>query len=358
MQNRPFREPFLKWLYENHQNISVLEIIKSLDRVSEYANSKNIWLMDVFQCDTPYIFQAMHDDIANSKWFRFTKKQLYNFFVEVSARYYLHFLDEMSQSQEVDESQPPPENLPPATTQVLNHMPPKAKEYRVKNNGTNFEIPKKAATSPDSATPKTDLRTSLEEYCRTLDRCTIKEMFKYKKNLSGKYNSDQKISIEVLSALLVRIDKETYIADKHVSFDIQATDEAITRQIIGEYATLKSFAAFAVFENFPECGQTWNVFLLEAYCRRFSQKFKIIEQSTNLSSAGVIVRKDSEVRYVDIMAQAILAADIALEATPIENFLFENGYASKETQPEKIIQHIVSGYDGQRYQIDDILADI
>jgi hypothetical protein len=78
----------------------------------------------------------------------------------------------------------------------------------------------------------------------------------------------------------------------------------------------------------PHCGQVWNLFLLESYCRRFSDDFRFECLSVNSKNAGVIIRKKSHLSYADIMTDAVAKSDISLVAQSVLNFLVENGYIS------------------------------
>jgi hypothetical protein len=68
--------------------------------------------------------------------------------------------------------------------------------------------------------------------------------------------------------VMVRTDKDSYVAEQFVHFDVAAIDDAIDLFLTGEYLPLRQVITFAAL---PHCRQPWNLFLLESCCRRFSE---------------------------------------------------------------------------------------
>ncbi len=168
--------------------------------------------------------------------------------------------------------------------------------------------------------------TIIKEYCRSIDKCSLDDLLNLEKDLIGEVH--RWIPMEAGYSVLVRIDKENYIADRFVRFDIDKTDKAIESAVKGDYLPLKSFTAFGAF---PYCGQTWNLFLLESYCRRFSKKFRFDTPSVNSRNAGAVIRKSCGMDYTEIMADAVAKTDIILKEAMVGRFLFDNGYIGRST---------------------------
>jgi hypothetical protein len=82
---------------------------------------------------------------------------------------------------------------------------------------------------------------------------------------------------------------------------------------------------------FPLCGQEWNLFLLESYCRRFSEQFRFKCLAVNNKNAGVIVRENSRLTYMDILADATAKSSVDLKEKTVLQFLYENGYIGKRS---------------------------
>lgn len=171
-----------------------------------------------------------------------------------------------------------------------------------------------------------DALTIMKEYCRTIDKCSLEDLLTYEKELTGEVH--RWIPMEVGNTVLVRIDKNTYVADRYVNFNADIIDEAIGLFVKGDYLPLKSFTTFGVF---PDCGQTWNLFLLESYCRRFSRKFRFDTPSVNSRNAGAVIRKSCDMDYTEIMTYAVANADVPLKDTSVGKFLYESGYTGRST---------------------------
>ncbi len=171
-----------------------------------------------------------------------------------------------------------------------------------------------------------DALTIMKEYCRTVDKCSFDDLLNIEKELTGIVR--RKISLEAGSAILVRIDKDTYVADRHVHFNVDKIDEVIEFFVKGGYLPLKSFTTFGAF---PDCGQEWNLFLLESYCRRFSRRFRFDIPTFNSRNAGVVICKSCRLNYTEIMADSVANADIPLKSTVVGKFLYESGYTGRST---------------------------
>jgi len=171
-----------------------------------------------------------------------------------------------------------------------------------------------------------DALTIMKKYCQTIDKCSLDDLLTYEKELTGEVH--RWIPMEAGNTVLVRIDKDTYVAGKYVHFNADIIDEAIRLFVKGDYLPLKSFTTFGAF---PDCGQTWNLFLLESYCRRFSRKFRFDTLSVNSRNAGAIIRKSYDLDYTEIMTDAVARADVPLKDTAVGKFLYESGFTGRST---------------------------
>jgi hypothetical protein len=171
-----------------------------------------------------------------------------------------------------------------------------------------------------------DALTIIKEYCRSIDKCSLDDLLNFEKELTGEVH--RRTPMEAGYNILVRIDKDTYVADRYVHFNVNMIDEAIELFVKGDYLPLKSFTTFGAF---PDCGQEWNLFLLESYCRRFSHKFRFDTPSVNSRNAGAVIRRSCKLNYTEIMTDAVTNADIPLQDTVVGKFLCENGYTSRST---------------------------
>jgi len=173
-------------------------------------------------------------------------------------------------------------------------------------------------------------QTIMKEYCRTIDKCSLNDLLDYEKELTGEVH--RWMSMEAGNAVLIRVNKDTYLADKYVHFDADAIDNAIGLFVKGDYLPLKSFTTFGIF---PDCGQPWNLFLLESYCRRFSKKFRFDAPAVNSWNAGAVIRKTNKLDYESIIVDAVANANVILNVSTVNQFLYENGYIGKSTTAKK-----------------------
>jgi hypothetical protein len=164
----------------------------------------------------------------------------------------------------------------------------------------------------------------MKDHCRSIDKCTLQELLHYEQNLTG--DAYPWIALEAGYAVLVRIAEDAFVAEKYVYFDVDEVDATLGLFVTGQYLPLKSVTTFATF---PHCGQFWNLFLLESYCRRFSSRFRFEGLTMNSRNAGAIVRKSCGVAYTEIMADAVAASGVELKKTDVVEFLYNHGYIGR-----------------------------
>ena len=163
----------------------------------------------------------------------------------------------------------------------------------------------------------------MREYCRSRDVCTLSEMQEFAKEFT---RETRVFSMRAAASSMVRIALERYVADRYVNFDVMRTDAVIEEMMSGEYLPLKSFVAFA---RFSPCGQPWNLFLLESYCRRFSRKFRFDVPYPNMQCAGTVIKKSCDMNYDELLADAVFRANIGLDCKTVGQFLYHGGYLGK-----------------------------
>lgn len=169
--------------------------------------------------------------------------------------------------------------------------------------------------------------TLMKEYCLSIDACSLDELSRYQEELTGE--SQPGISLEAGNAVMVRVDKDNFVSDAGVDFNVSLIDVALGRVVEDDYLPLKSFITFAAF---PDCGKAWNLFLLESYCRRFSLEFRFESLTTNSRNAGVVVRKGCGLDYVEIMTDAVARSFLPLTEEAVARFLSDSGYTGRCTK--------------------------
>lgn len=171
-----------------------------------------------------------------------------------------------------------------------------------------------------------DALSIMKEYCRSLDKCSLHGLLDFEQELTGEMH--RWIPMEAGYAIMIRADKDTFIAEKYVHFNALEIDNVLDQFVEGNYLPLRYITTFSIF---PDCGQAWNLFLLESYCRRFSERFRFEVLAVNSKNAGVIVRKNCTASYIEIMADAVVVSNIVLEKAEIEGFLSNNGYIGRRS---------------------------
>lgn len=171
-----------------------------------------------------------------------------------------------------------------------------------------------------------DALSIMKEYCRSLDKCSLRDLLDFERELTGE--SHRWIPMEAGYAIMIRADEDAFLSEKYVHFNTLEIDVVLDQFLESNYLPLRSITTFSLF---PDCGQAWNLFLLESYCRRFSERFRFEELSVNSKNAGVIVRKNYIASYIEIMADAVAVSDIELEKATIEDFLCINGYIGRRS---------------------------
>lgn len=163
----------------------------------------------------------------------------------------------------------------------------------------------------------------MREYCRSRDVCTLSEMQRVARSFTKNTVAHLRAGAEVM----VRLDKDHYVSDSYVNFNIVGTDEAISRIVMGDYLALREFVTFA---HFPECGAEWNLFLLESYCRRFSKEFRFETSEFNSNHVGAVIRKAAPFKnYDELLADAVFRANIGLDCKTVGQFLYDGGYLGR-----------------------------
>jgi hypothetical protein len=164
----------------------------------------------------------------------------------------------------------------------------------------------------------------MKEWCYSLDKCTLNELIQYEQDLTG--DEYPWVALEAGYTIMVRTSEDTFVAEKYVHFDEEKIDTALDLFMTGQYLPLKSVTTFATF---PHCGQSWNLFLLESYCRRFSRRYRFESLSMNSRNVGTIVRKNCDLSYSEILTDAVAASNVELKKTTVIEFLYTHGYIGR-----------------------------
>lgn len=170
-----------------------------------------------------------------------------------------------------------------------------------------------------------DTYTAVVEFCRKQDKCTYDRLEGIAKRVAGTIRRPD--IIEAANAVMVRVDKDNFIADRFIQFDTDRIDLALDYVITDGFIGMREITTFSTF---PFCGYGWNLYLLESYCRRFSKKYKYETRRANSSNSGAIVVKSCTLCYHDIMTQAVARSGRDLQQSEVFGFLTEAGYMERK----------------------------
>ena len=185
----------------------------------------------------------------------------------------------------------------------------------------HFQINGKILTRKDR---ETDALTLTKAYCVDKNECLLTDLNDYVISITG--TSGRQTAFRAAYDQMVRVSKEKFIADEAVQFDIEAIDALLDECIRGDFVSIRGIATFVMF---PGCGHTWNHYILESFCYRFSRKYRLEVINFNDKNAGIIVKKDCTLSYSDMLASAVANTEIALTEENVGRYLCDNGYTAK-----------------------------
>lgn len=171
---------------------------------------------------------------------------------------------------------------------------------------------------------KTDALLLTKIFCSDKQKCTFEELTNYVIGLTG--TSNRQIAFRAAYDTMIRINEKEFVADCFVNFDIESIDALLEKSVVGDFIAIKNIATFALF---PNCGYTWNYYLLESFCYRFSNIFRLEYINFNDKNAGIIVKKESELTYNQMLSIVAANSGIELSVENVGEFLFNNGYTTK-----------------------------
>lgn len=170
------------------------------------------------------------------------------------------------------------------------------------------------------------------KYCENFDTLKLKDVEEYEKSLIGRNIYALKSACETM----VRIDKENFVKKDAIHFDVATTDKAIdvfSNGRIISYSQVDSFVTFPFIE-----GYSWNEYLLESFCRQFSQRYKTMESIAKKRPTGAIIpaRMNFD-NFNDLLAQVVVDNHIELNDKSVNDFLTRQTYILRKTDTEVII---------------------
>ncbi|MBR1645653.1 MAG: hypothetical protein IJ685_02630 [Selenomonadaceae bacterium] len=180
------------------------------------------------------------------------------------------------------------------------------------------KIFKKSTVAEEKISTTTAL---LRQFISAQEELTAEKLFAFVEN--------QKISrsgaLSVAHEEMTRVEKKLFVKDSSVNFDVAKVDEALTPFVRGKIISLRSVTSFTGFP--PVAGYSWNLFLLESFLRKHSEKYFYDAPGFNNANAGAIYPKAMKFKnYLDVQVAAVVQEKIPLEKFAVEYFLVEQGF--------------------------------
>jgi hypothetical protein len=179
-----------------------------------------------------------------------------------------------------------------------------------------------------------ETRTSIEilsAFCKSLNSSTLDEINAYGQDLLG----NQPTTI-VSAAIynMIRVSRTKFVSDDQVSFDVEAIDNALEQFVAEKVIPLSAITSFTAFPDIED--YSWNLFMLDCFLRRFSEKFSIDGGPAQTDIVGGICPKSMRFdSYVDLMAYAVLQDGIELSENNVSDYLANKKYILRRGQITK-----------------------
>ena len=164
----------------------------------------------------------------------------------------------------------------------------------------------------------------LKQYIHGRDECTFNEVADKVFDLTG--GNNRQYAFQALYDEMIRIGKNHFISNNAVEFEIDEIDSILSSFVTDRFASIRDVTTFAMF---PLCGQSWNHYLLESFCYKYSHKFSLHVVHFNDKNAGIIAEKDYNKSYAEMLAIEIARKGIDDNPDAIGKYFFDTGYMAK-----------------------------
>ena len=162
---------------------------------------------------------------------------------------------------------------------------------------------------------------------------SVHEHFTLDQLNSMKQDLDTTIYFDPVYKNSLRISEDDFVSRNQANFDIDATDDAISRFCTSDYVALKEISFFG---SFPDAGFPWNGFLLEHYVAAFSRKYKLLHLDFTASTpAGAIVARSSGFNDFDeVLSDELAKSNIPLDSKNALQHFVDMGFLARRRYSE------------------------
>lgn len=163
-------------------------------------------------------------------------------------------------------------------------------------------------------------------FCRNRGYFTMEDA----EGMADVIGSALNVYLEHISKVAIRVNDMDFVPINEIVFDTEGIDKALDIYISGDFAP---FISIEHFEAFPACGEyPWNLRLLESYLLTANSRYAYYHSTflAKESIAGAIVKKNSSLKsYEDVLVQALGEADIILDESSANDYLYEKGLIAR-----------------------------
>ena len=176
---------------------------------------------------------------------------------------------------------------------------------------------------------------SLRKFVSECEEMPVDKIFAFAEDLK----LNQSVALSVAYEKMVRVSKNLFVKDSLIDFDVAGVDEALSPFVQGKIISLRSVTSFTGFP--PVDGYSWNLFLLESFLRKYSEKYSYAAPAANSSNVGAIYPKSMKFKdYLDVQVAAVVQEKIPIEKSAVEDFLIEHGFRMKRI--DKVTDRIIA----------------
>ena len=140
--------------------------------------------------------------------------------------------------------------------------------------------------------------------------------------------SKRQDTFEILYTNFVRISEKQFVSPKKVHFDVEETDQVLSGIYKNGFGAIRDVTTFAMF---PICGVSWNLYVLESYCHKYSHKYYLSVLNYNSKNAGIIAEKKLRYTHDQMLAIALARSKEELTEEAAGEFFFQQGLMAKRT---------------------------
>ncbi len=172
----------------------------------------------------------------------------------------------------------------------------------------------------------------MKEFCLEHEQISVNEIETYERDISGRFTYGLSAAFDNM----IRVDKETFVHNDMVSFDVEAIDYAISMYVqnsVVPLADIKSFTSFPYVEDFP-----WNSFLLDSFCSHYSKEFRSMGGPAKQDIIGAIYPIHMTFdNYTSLLAKAAAGSGLELTEKTIGDFFSAHKYWLRRSKLNEVL---------------------